>query len=170
MYWSLPSSDTGSLKLHHDATTFIATISELEIDTFPLKWHSGMGELGRGKTAQIQQSAVNSETEFAFKCFTYPGVEQVDTDQVVRSAMKEVIALNHPALRAHKNILQMHGVCWDVATAQDLFQPVLVVEKSSLGDLGRFMSQYGNAVDGVNRVELCADVIRAVANLHVNGS
>lgn len=170
MSWSQPWTDARLEQISHDGTTFIVAVSELEVDIFPLTWHSGMGELGRGKTAQIKQSIVNLETQYAFKRFTFPESEEPDEGQIIRAAMIEALALSHPALRAHQNILNMHGVCWDISTAKNLFRPVLVVEKSSLGDLGHFMSEHGTAVDGEKRVELCADVIRAVANLHVNGS
>ncbi len=170
MSWSQLGTDARLEQIPYDATTFIAAVSELEIDYFPFTWHSGLGELGRGKTAQIHQSIVNLETQFAFKRFTFPGSEEPDEGQIIRAAMIEALILSHPALRAHHNILKMHGVCWDISTAENLFRPVLVVEKSSLGDLGRFMSEHGSAVDGENRVELCANIIDAVANLHVNGS
>ena len=170
MSWSHPRTDTKIKLIPYDATTFIATVSELEIDHFPFTWYSGMGELGRGKTAQIQQSVINLETEFAFKRFTFPGSEEPDEAQIIRAAMIETLALSHPALRDHQNILKLHGFCWDISLSGNLFRPVLVVEKSSLGDLGHFMSEHGTAVDGDNRVEMCADVIRAVAHLHINGS
>ena len=170
MSWNRLWTDARLEEPPYDATTFIAAVSELEVDLIPLTWHSGMGEIGRGKSAQIQQSTVYHETQFAFKRFTFPGSEKPDEGQIIRAAMIEVSALSHPALRSHRNILKMYGVCWDIATAENLFRPVLVVEKSSLRDLGHFMSHQGIAVNGEDRVELCADVIRAVATLHVNGS
>lgn len=170
MSWSQPRTDPKLTRIPYDATTFIAAVSELEIDHFTFTWYSGMGELGRGKTAQIQQSIINLETEFAFKRFTYPGSEEPDEAQIIRAAMIEILALSHPALRDHPNILKLHGVCWDMSSSGKLFRPVLVVEKTSLGDLSHFMSRNGSAVDENNRVEMCADVIRAVANLHINGS
>ena len=170
MSWSQPRTDPKHTRIPYDATTFIAAVSELEIDHFPFTWYSGMGELGRGKTAQIQQSIINLETEFAFKRFTFPGSEEPDEAQIIRAAMIEILALSHPALRDHPNTLKLHGVCWDMSSSGKLFRPVLVVEKTSLGDLSHFMSGNGSAVDGNNRVEMCADVIQAVANLHINGS
>ncbi|KAL9075020.1 MAG: hypothetical protein Q9161_001951 [Pseudevernia consocians] len=167
MSWSQPRTDPKLKRILYDATTFIAIVSELEIDLFTFTWYSGMGELGRGKTAQIQQSVINLETEFAFKRFTFPGSEEPDEAQIIRAAMIEILALSHPALRDHQNILKLHGVCWEISS-ENLFRPVLVVEKTSLGDLGRFMSEHGSAVDGNTRVEMCVDVIRAVAILHIN--
>lgn len=170
MSWSQTWTDKSLEKTPYDATTFIAAVSELEVDVLPLTWHPGMGEIGRGKSAQIQQSMVSFETQFAFKRFTFPGSEEPDEGQIIRAAMIEVSALSHPALKAHPNVLKMYGICWDIVGEKNLFRPVVVVEKSSLGDLGHFMSKNGNAVNGENRVELCADAIRAVATLHVNGS
>ena len=170
MSWSQPRTDPKLKRIPFDATTFIAAVSELEIDQFPFTWYSGMGELGRGKTAQIQQSVINLETQFAFKRFTFPGSEEPDEAQIIRAALIEILALSHPALRDHPNILKLHGVCWDISSSGNLFRPVLVVEKTSLGDLGHFMSEHGSAIDGNTRVEMCADVIRVVANLHINGS
>ena len=170
MTWSQPRTDPELKPIPYDTTTFIATVSELEIDDFSFTWFSGMGELGRGKTAQIQQSVINLETDFAFKRFTFPGSGEPDEAQIIRAAMIEILALSHPALRDHQNVLKLHGVCWDISSSRNLFRPVLVVEKSSLGDLGRFMSERGSAVDENARLEMCADVILAVANLHINGS
>ena len=170
MTWNQRWTDARLEEPPYDATTFIAAVSELEVDLIPLTWQSGLGEIGHGKSAQIQQATVNLDTQFAFKRFAFPGSEEPDEGQIIRAAMIEVSDLSHPALRAHRNILKMYGICWAIATAENLFRPVLVVEKSSLRDLGHFMSHQGIAVNGENRVELCADVIRAVATLHVNGS
>ncbi|KAM0797076.1 kinase-like domain-containing protein [Usnea florida] len=169
MSWSQPQTNPKLKRIPYDATTFIAAVSELEIDHFPFTWYFGMGELGRGKTAQIQQSVINLETQFAFKRFTFPGSEEPNEAQIIRAALIETLALSHPALRDHPNILKLHGVCWDISSSGNLFRPVLVVEKTSLGDLGHFMSKHGSAIDGNTRVEMCADVIRVVANLHING-
>ena len=170
MSWTQPQTDPNLKRIPYDATTFIAAVSDMEIDHFAFTWYSGMGELGRGKTAQIQQSVINLETEFAFKRFTFPGSLEPDEAQIIRAAMIETLALNHPALRDHQNILKLHGVCWDVSSSGNLFRPVLVVEKTSLGDLGHFMSKHGSTVDDNTRFEMCIDAIRAVAILHINGS
>ena len=169
MAWSQLWTHTRLEETPYDATTFIAAVSELDVDVVPITWHAGMGEIGRGKSAQIQQSMANLDIQFAFKRFTFPGSEEPDEGQIIRAAMIELSALSHPALQAHRNFLKMYGVCWDIVTAEKLFRPVLVVEKSSLGDLGHFMSKHGNTVNGEDRVELCADVICAVATLHANG-
>ena len=76
MSWTEPRTNVRLKRVPCDVTTFVAAVSELELDMFPLNWHSGMGELGRGKTAQVQQSMVNLETQFAFKRFTFPGSEE----------------------------------------------------------------------------------------------
>lgn len=168
--WSQIWTNKSLEKTPYDATTFIAAVSELEVDVLPLTWHPGMGEIGRGKSAQIQQSVVGFETQFAFKRFTFPGSEEPDEGQIIRAAIIEISALSHPALQSHPNVLNMYGICWDIVGEKEVFRPVLVVEKSSLRDLGHFMAKNGNAVSGENRVELCADAIRAVVTLHVNGS
>lgn len=170
--WTQSPSFTAaeSDRVPFDLATFFAVVSELKVENVPLTWHGGLGEVGRGATAQIQEAIITADHRFAFKRFSFPGSEGASERRTVQAAMIELLALSHPALRNHPNILRMYGVCQDMLTTNDVFQPALVVEKSVFGDLGVFMSQRGSYLDGNTRVELCADVIAAVAALHENGT
>lgn len=155
--------------LPYDMTTFIATALHHQVDILNLSWLPGLEELGRGGSAEIRQSIISLKTSFAFKRITFPDSEEEDEALIVYSAITELLILSHPALRAHRNIIGLEGICWDPSTELRPIRPVLVLERSGFGDLGRFMSKHADDLSPEDRIELCADIINAVYCLHQNG-
>lgn len=74
-----------------------------------------------------------------------------------KSLILELRALSFPPIRAHPNIVQLLGVCWDVLS------PVLVVECATHGTLASLERQY---LQEHTRLRLCHDVARGLHFLH----
>ncbi|KAL8680134.1 MAG: hypothetical protein Q9186_003658 [Xanthomendoza sp. 1 TL-2023] len=165
----LPPPTPNTPLIPYDITTFLATALERDVDFVPIAWMPGLKPLGRGGTSWIRQSIVNLEASFALKQIQFPDTQNPDEADIIRAAIVELIVLTHPPIRSHLNVLNLEGLCWDASDTSRPTRPVLVLEKSELGDLGYFMSRLGDQVTPVNRVELCADIINAVAILHANG-
>lgn len=63
--------------------------------------------------------------------------------------------------------MNIEGICWDVIDSGDEVWPVLVLEKTQLGDLNRLMiSGPGQELDFNTRLNILFDVALAVRDLH----
>jgi serine/threonine protein kinase len=75
--------------------------------------------------------------------------------------------LAHKSVREHPNIAQLQGICWDVSAFDDKPWPVLVFEKTHLGDLYEFaMLPAGRTMNFSQRLRLCMDMGRAIMDMH----
>jgi hypothetical protein len=141
----------------------LGLIQRLMIDLLPITWQAGLGSLGQGGQGIINQALLNIQTSFAFKRFESKGL-----DDPYREVVQEMIVLRHPAVRDHPHIVQLIGVCWDIPDSNHVW-PVLVFEKTHLGDLGHFM-QSGNGKDLYveEKLKICAEIGIALRDMHQN--
>jgi hypothetical protein len=78
------------------------------------------------------------------------------------------MVLGHASTRNHPNIVDLQGICWDVAS-DDKVWPVLVFEKSQYGDLHNFTTlSIGRELSVADRLKLCVDVSKAISDMHFN--
>ncbi|KAL8913129.1 MAG: hypothetical protein Q9171_002023 [Xanthocarpia ochracea] len=167
--WSCSAASTSSPDILYDTTTFIATAIERGVDFVQVGRLPGLKPLGEGATACIAQSIINLESSFALKHIQFPDLDDASEADVIRFATIELLVMTHPEVKEHFNILALEGVAWDFSDSSRPIRPILMTEKSALGDLCTFFSKLGNDVTPENRVEICADIINAVACLHANG-
>jgi hypothetical protein len=150
--------------------SFLATAQALRIEFLPLSWDKGRGIIGAGGTSTIQQALVNIDTSFAFKAYhrQHKTDKQNKTEeQVFRTIMNEITVLSQKFVREHANIAQLQGICWEIST-DDRPWPILVFEKSHLGDLYDFATHGGRNMGTGERVRLCLDVGIAIMDMHTN--
>lgn len=145
--------------------SFLATAQALQIQFLPIVWETGRGLAGTGGTSIIQQSLLSLDTSFAFK--TYHKRNQSE-HQVFRTLIAEITILSQPFIQEHANIAQLQGICWDISPADDKPWPVLVFEKSHLGDLYHFVRHGGRDMTVDERLGLCVDIGRAIMDMHSN--
>ncbi|KAI1128864.1 hypothetical protein F5Y10DRAFT_239748 [Nemania abortiva] len=145
--------------------SFLATAQALRIEFLPLVWDSARGIIGTGGTSRIHQALVNLDTSFAFKAYH---TRNQTEEQVFRTLITEITVLSQPFVREHPNISQLQGICWDISPQDDKPWPVLVFEKSHLGDLYHFVSHGGRDMTFHERLKLCVDVGRAIVDMHSN--
>jgi hypothetical protein len=129
---------------------------ETLIDFLPITYKPNLGIIGTGATADIWQSSVNSQLNFAFK--------KISNDYIL---LNEIVILSFPRIRTHPHINSIEGLAWEVAE-DGYMQPVIVFEKTELGDLYHFMSTVaGMKLSLMERWSLCTQISSAVTALHM---
>lgn len=143
----------------------LGLIQRLGIEILPLTWQAARGSLeedgrgGRGGQAKIYQSEISPGASFAFKRFSRNDYHEI---------VSELLILTHEVVRKHPYIIHLEGLCWDVRGDDDV-RPVLVFEKSSLGDLFYFMKAGGGEMMSINnRLRLCVEIGIAIRDMHAN--
>lgn len=143
---------------------FLGLAQRLKVDFLPVIWQAPLGRIGRGGQAKITQALVNIQTSFAFKLF-----DHVSHDPF-REVAQEMVVLSHHAIREHKHIVRLEGVCWDVKSSVDV-SPVLVFQKTDLGDLQNFsMTEKFKGLSIHERLNFCSEIGLAIRDMHRNGS
>ena len=152
----------------HDVITFLAAAQWRKIDILPITWQPALDTVGRGATAEIQQSIINLAMTFAFKrYFTSSDPHKITTRY--QAILAELCILGHPAIKEHPNIVKLQGVCWDVVTEDEVW-PVLVTKKAKFGNLHDFMaSDEAILLKPYHCLNLIAGILNAVATMHSYG-
>lgn len=154
--------------------TFLAIAQKLEIDFLPIIWQPALSKVGAGGTAEIRQSLIHLQMSFAFKVINdAEWMDKIDETQQLKEMkthfhglVSEILVLRHPSVREHPNIVSLFGICWDILPSGCVW-PVLVFEKTALGDLWSFAeSEEGKNISIETRLKLCADITTAVRDLH----
>ncbi|KAF9771362.1 hypothetical protein IL306_010989 [Fusarium sp. DS 682] len=107
-------SDSSGLddKVEYDLITVLAVAQKLEIEMLALTWQSSQERVGSGRTSQISQMLVNSQTSFVFKRIADRSKLYEPEDRVFRWVINEMTALCHPSIRGHPNVAELQGLCW----------------------------------------------------------
>ena len=146
---------------------FIALLGlaqRLNVRFLPITWQAPLGQIGRGGQAGINEAMANAQISFAFKLFKRP------QQHPFRDIAQEMVVLSHPTVRQHKHIVTLEGICWDISE-DDQVWPVLVFEKSYLGDLHRFAGlESFKDLSIEDKLNLCADIWLAIRDMHGNGN
>ena len=156
----------------YDLLTFLGIAQSLNIDFLPITWDAGQANIGQGGTAEISQSSVNLETAFAFKRLSPVNSALSDAQQttIFKALIAELSVLGHKSIRGHGNINRLEGICWDIESESERVWPAFVFEKTQHGDLMKFMEHgAGTRLDLRNRLRLCAEIAKAVSDLHLSG-
>jgi Protein tyrosine and serine/threonine kinase len=137
------------------------------IDFVPLTWNSMLEGARRGGTAEIRQMVIDLRNAFAFKRLAADRPDLRSRDLMAFTA--EVAVLCHPTVREHPNLVTLEGICWEVIPKTEEVWPVLLFEKASHGDLMAFMERGpGKSLTFSERLELCAEIADAIAEMHEN--
>lgn len=174
LHRSASAADASSRYNDYGFIAVLGLAQRLRIDFLPITWQAVLesleqdGKGARGGQAKIYQSLVNVETSFAFKRFRR-NPSTFDSEYAsFRDIVSEMIVLSHNAIRKHPYIARLEGLCWDISNEKEVW-PVLVFEKSHLGDLYHF-SRSGKgrdlSIDG--RLKLCTDIGVAIRDMHLN--
>ncbi|KAL8678042.1 MAG: hypothetical protein Q9186_005573 [Xanthomendoza sp. 1 TL-2023] len=147
--------------------SFLATAQARGIQFLPTTWQWALGQVGEGGTSRINHAPANKIFSMAYKR-VINGINQELESDIFRSLITEITILSLPGIREHPNIVQLHGICWDVLDSN--IWPVLVFQKSESGDLFNFLrSPAGKALDWSGRLTLCVEIARAVIDMHSLG-
>lgn len=154
--------------------SILGLAQRLKVDFLPITWQStlvptsGDGRKRRGGQAAIYQTVVNVQASLAFKRFHRRQATTQDENTAFRDLLNEMVVLRHKAVRNHPNIVQLEGICWDIQSQDDVW-PVLVFEKSELGDLYHFITHgKGRGLSLSETLDLCVDIGIAIRDMHAN--
>lgn len=136
----------------------------LNVKLIPMMWHARLGLVGRGGQAKVNRARVNQLISFAFKRFSRRHGVTDSFQEIVR----EMSLLAHPAVRRHKHIVKLEGICCEVMHEREVW-PVLMFQNSECGDLDDFIrSERGSAISLEERLDLCGGVAIAIRDMHMN--
>ncbi len=168
-YGETRQSASSASNQEYDFLDFLGVAQCLKIDFLPITWQPALDGAGEGGTAKIHQALINIQTTFAFKRLKHPW-SAMDESRNLRALLAEISVLGHPAIRYHPNIANIEGICWDVVDGGEQVWPVLVFEKTRIGDLNRFMTtSSGKELDMGDRLDMLFDIALAVRDLHAAG-
>jgi hypothetical protein len=167
-----------------DFITFLAVAQRLQIDFLPITWQSTRQQIGIGGTSRIDEALMDIQTSFAFKRVAEEHKRDETENTIFQVLISEITVLRHPSIRAHINIVELQGICWDIplkteishiketatiSLDKDKVWPVLVFEKSQFGDLYHFARlPVGRELGIDERIKLCLDIGTAVVDMHFN--
>lgn len=165
-----PSMAIPSMSLHNDLISFLAVAQYYELDMIPITWEAGPGRIGKGGTSEIRQSSLNLDTSLAFKCISrldHHLLSEHEEESAFNLLVSEISILGHPLIRHHQNIVNLEGICWEPIPTSQKVWPVLILEKSQLGDLQSFMcSEQGRNISFEEKLDLCTDIGSALRTMH----
>ena len=156
----------------YDFITVLELAQGVQLDFLPITWQVGLGRIGQGATAAVQQALIHLQTSFAFKRVkrSPSSCNQYDSTRIYQVLLAEVAVLTMPSIRFHPNIVRLEGICWDIDPLLDDVWPVLVFEKTPHGDLETFMGEIaGKSVDIRGRLKYCVEIAIAIISLHSLG-
>ncbi|ETS85609.1 hypothetical protein PFICI_03634 [Pestalotiopsis fici W106-1] len=157
--------------------TFLATAQRLRIPFLSITWEAHRSIIGAGATSRINQTLVNLKNAFAFKRIG-DGDRRKAEAEIYECLISELMILGHPEIRNHPNIVELQGICWDIAPkssagateATETVWPVLVFQKSQYGDMYNFAGLPVARELSINdRIKICRDIGNALAHLHLHG-
>lgn len=153
----------------HDLIIFLAVLQKIRVDILPITWQVGRQPIGLGGTSRINETLLNLQTSFAFKCVSENQKKKFETARIFQSLTTEITILGEPFIRQHPNIVELEGICWNVESEHEVW-PVLVFEKSQYGDLYNFLKlPIGNDLSVDERLKLCVEIGTAVTDMHRKG-
>jgi hypothetical protein len=152
-----------------DFLDVLAAASSLNISFLPIIWQIARASIGIGGTSSIRQAPIDIQTDLAFKLVKDDEKALGSRSDILALIRNEIQILSHPRLRAHPNIVDLLGICWDIPD-KDAVWPVLVFEKSYFGDLHRFAGlPIWNELGVRDRLKVCIDIGNALAEMHCCG-
>ena len=92
----------------------------------------------------------------------------------IRTIFNELLTMHHPPLRAHPNIVKLHGVGFETEGPADSqnAMPVLIVECAELGNLVEVLETARKEDRGLSfdeKISLCIDIAHGLEILHACG-
>lgn len=152
-----------------DIVGFLAIASDLGIPFLPITWQSARDRLGLGGSGDVRQALLDTQTSLAFKLVKDEDKAQRKAEAILRIFANELVALSNPHLCAHPHIVDLLGICWDIAPAGDIW-PALVFEKSHFSDLYHFSTlPVWKELKTSERLDLCLQIGSAIAEMHDHG-
>jgi serine/threonine protein kinase len=149
-----------------DLITLLAAIQAANINILSMTWDSARQPISIGGTSYINESLINLQASFAFKCVREEHKIQKRESDIFRAITTEITVLTYPSIQTHPNIVKLEGVCWDIPSEDEVW-PVLIFEKTEFGDLHNFLTlPIGRSLSLPKRLHLCTNIATAIRHMH----
>jgi len=165
--------DESESQHHQEFIRFLQHAYSLHVPVLPLTWEPAFDALGPdGATGRVNQSALNSEFQLAYKRFNPHVTDPRFTTEAYRSLQyramaSEMTVLSCSGVQSHPNIITLQGICFEISSTSSVW-PVLVFEKCALGDLEQCVSR-PEFLDPEHLLSLCGEVAKALKVMHQCG-
>ena len=168
------------LQKHQKLIRFLQIAQAANVGFMPLTWTKDFEQLGSGTSAAVTQTALSSQTSLAFKRFnlvrsdgTSGAGERLDAQYDDMATELRTLAL--PGMKSHPNIINLVGVCFEIAPSSDDVLPVLVLERADLTSMAWLMYELPMIASEEDVVlppslEVCFEVAKALSMLHQHGT
>ena len=177
LHWSISEfaeADEGKLSTdspEEDLLSVLALAQKLGFHFLPITWQSGLGLLGRGNTADVSHSVINTRTRFAFKRIRPRLNNSTALQRSLKVLVGELKVLGTPGIKGHPGIIQCEGICFERKPGYSDLLPVLVFPRASHGTLKQFMSSpEGMRASMKERIQICITLAAAIKQLHQSGT
>lgn len=148
--------------------SFLAKAQALRIEFLPIVWDTERNYIALGGTAILEQALITVDTSLAFKTYREQSGAR-KSEEFFETLINEITILSQPFMRQHANIAGLQGICWEIIPEEDWPWPVLIFEKSHLGDLDFFFNAVEREVTIDDRLEIFADIASAIIAMHAHG-
>jgi len=155
-----------SLSSQVDFIDVLAAAGNAGFPFLPIVWQTARASIALGGTSTIRRAPIDIQTELAFKLVkeeeNIPGNEG-GTFSII---LNEINTLSYLRLLSHPNIVDLLGICWDIAENSFVW-PGLVFEKSHFGDLRHFMTlPIWEDFNSKDKLKICVDIGNALSEMH----
>lgn len=97
----------------------------------------------------------------------FPAMGPTRETKVFGALVSEILALSHPVMRGHPNIVKVLGISWEVDPSSEKVWPVLIFTKTQFGDLHDFMNtDIGRNLTFIERLDFCIAIGSALHTTH----
>ncbi|KAF2468702.1 TPR-like protein [Lindgomyces ingoldianus] len=149
-----------------DLISLLAVAQKLQVSFLTITWQTALDNVAIGGTSSIKEGLLSRERSIAFK--KLKGDDKEDHERAYRLLINELSVLGNAAVLAHRNILDLVGISWDISSDEEVW-PAFVFEKSPFGDLKNFASlPVAKNMNLMERVGICVDIGVAIADMHWN--
>ena len=178
---------TSSTSVQDSLISFISYVKTQDIPIFPVTKPDIRSVLGQGASflvngCELPWTYVDPVTGSVFPkgmvvAFKRAILNQEMSDPIadrIRTIFNELLTMHHPPLRAHPNIVKLHGVGFETEGPADSqnAMPVLIVECAELGNLAEVLEtarKEGRALSFDGKISLCIDIAHGLEILHACG-
>jgi serine/threonine protein kinase len=116
------------------------------------------------KTARLVQDNLGANTEASEdRLIAVKLVKPLDTQEKLENVCLEILALTHPPLRDHRNIVHLIGLTW-TTKGDVLLEPALVVEFAEHSALDKYLNSHDLGIHA--KVKICVGVAKGLDILH----
>ena len=127
---------------------------------------TGCGYIDEGKSFLVKTAQLASDYGFgneAGNIIAVKSLKPIDTQEKLENVCLEILALMHPPLQSHPNIINLLGLTW--TTERDVrLEPALVMEYAEFGSLDNYLRSHPISI--LSKAEICTGIAQGLDVLY----